>query len=526
MEGENPTEFSWNEKIEFVAQGILSGKIFDLAKPGNASLWKELSSYVDDSDFKSLVARNTKGVEEPERRAFIMANMLANQLAYRFFDKTIHEISSGGLIEAVQAASAMVPVLMMLSPYIYAYQSQSTDRRRLAALSNDIVGKVPDFLRNDRRVWFTDTLDDVNGVATTIRRMSQAALDAGKDLTVVTCSANPQQGEMQLKNFEPIGEFELPEYELQKLSFPPVLEIVDYLQRERFTEVVISTPGPTGLAALLGAKMLGLPTTSIYHTDFPQYVRILTDDSFLETLTWNFMEWFYGLCDTVYVNSQHYLDCLAERGIERQRIKILPRGLDLGLFSPERRERDFWVSRGMKNDELGIVFVGRVSREKDLDILAKAYQKLRKAQLPCRLLIVGDGPYREELQQELEDAIFTGYLSGEDLATAYASAHIFAFPSTTDTFGNVVLEAQASGLACVVSDEGGPRELVDEGVNGLITKAKNVGDFTRALQKLVEDPALLKKLRSNAYSAVKDRNWRNAFLKFWDEAEGVLPLRR
>ncbi len=132
---------------------------------------------------------------------------------------------------------------------------------------------------------------------------------------------------------------------------------------------------------------------------------------------------------------------------------------------------------------------------------------------------MGDGPYREELQAELPDAIFTGYLSGEELATAYASADIFAFPSTTDTFGNVVLEAQASGLPCVVSDEGGPRELVEDEVNGLITKAKSVGDFTRALQRLVEDRELLDRLRDNAYAAVKDRNWNNAFLQFWADSE-------
>lgn len=518
MEGRDPTEFAWNEKIEIVAQGILSGKIFELARPGNTSLWKELSTYLDDSDFKSLMARNTRGVDEPERRAFIMANMLANQLAYRFFDRTVREISSGGLMEAVQAASAMVPVLLLLAPYIYAFQSQSPDRRWLGRLCRELVGAEPEVLGHSRRVWFTDTLDDVNGVATTIRRMSAAARDSGKDLTVVTCSAAPAAGDLPLRNFEPIGEFELPEYELQKLSFPPVLEIVDYLQRGRFTDVIISTPGPTGLAALLGAKMLGLPVSGIYHTDFPQYVRILTDDSFLETLTWHFMEWFYGQCDTVYVNSRQYLECWKGRGIPESRLHILPRGLDLDLFTPGRRDPGYWRERGLRDGELGILFVGRVSREKDLDILAKAYTRLRKAGRPCRLLVVGDGPYRRELEGQLPDAIFTGYLSGEELATAYASADIFAFPSTTDTFGNVILEAHASGLPCVVSDVGGPCELVRDGENGIITRARDVGEFGNALKRLIDDGELLARQRAAARDAVRDRDWSHALGVFWDTA--------
>src|SRR6185436_17429189 len=120
-------------------------------------------------------------------------------------------------------------------------------------------------------------------------------------------------------------------YELQKLSFPPVLQILDYIQREQFSEIIISTPGPIGLTALLAAKMLGIRTSGIYHTDFPQYVRILTEDSFLETLTWNYMKWFYEQLDLFYVNSASYRTAWIDRGIDGDRIRILPRGLDTAL---------------------------------------------------------------------------------------------------------------------------------------------------------------------------------------------------
>lgn len=517
MEGEDPTEFSWSEKFGFLAQGIVSGKIFDLARPGGASLWKELAACLDNADFKSLLARSTQGVEETERRAFIMANLLANHLAYRFFDRTVREISTGSMMEAIQSASAMVPVLLLLSPYIYAFQSQSPNRAWLTCLCDSLSGSRPEFLKNRRRAWFTDTLGDVNGVATTIRRMSEAAVAEGCDLTVVTCSAAPASGGLPIKNFDPIGEFELPEYELQKLSFPPVLEIIDYVQREKFTEVVISTPGPLGLAALLAGKMLGLRTTSIYHTDFPQYVRILTDDSFLETLAWNYMQWFYGQCDTVFVNSRHYLDAWKARGIPEQRLHILPRGIDLELFSPDRRDAGFWKARGAAPNERILLFVGRISKEKDLDVLVKAHGLLnRRGTRGFRLAFVGDGPYRKHLENALPDALFTGYLSGNDLATAYASSDIFVFPSTTDTFGNVVLEAHASGLPCIVSDEGGPSELVRDGVDGLITKGRDAESLARAVASLLKDTPALDAMRQAALEAVRSRDWRHAFRTFWD----------
>ena len=338
MEGKDPTHFSLTEKLGMLAQGVLSGKIFELAKPANVSLWNQFAAYFKQADLKTLLAQETEGVAEPERRAFLMANLLANQLAYRLFTQFLKELSTGNLIESVRDVSTLAPVLLLLSPYIYAFQSQTVPRNWLREICDDVTGEIPPSLRNTKRAWFTDTLEDVNGVATTIRKMTAAAVASGRDLVVVTSRTSLQLSGIPIKNFPPIGEFELPEYELQKLSFPPILQILDYIQRERFTELIISTPGPIGITALIAAKMLGLRTSGIYHTDFPQYVRILTDDSFLETLTWNYMHWFYSQFDLLYVNSDRYRRSWADRGIAPEKIKILPRGLDNTLYHPSRRD--------------------------------------------------------------------------------------------------------------------------------------------------------------------------------------------
>ncbi|MBV8900278.1 MAG: glycosyltransferase [Verrucomicrobia bacterium] len=517
MEGKNPTQFTLGEKIALVSNGILSGKIFDLVKPANLSIWPELANYFGSPEVQAQLARETEGVAEPERRAFLLVALVCNQLAFRFFDKFVHQIRGGNVIEAMQSLSALLPMGVLLGPYFYGFQSQAPSRPRLREMCLGTVGTVPPELQNTKRAWFTDTLEDVNGVATTIRKMTAAACDSGADLIVVTSRENVGVHGIPIKNFPPIGEFELPEYELQKLSFPPVLHMLDYIQRERFSEVIISTPGPVGLTALLAAKMLDLKTTGIYHTDFPQYVRILTQDNYMETLASNFMQWFYSQLDLVYVNSEHYRQRWIENGLPRERLKILPRGLDTQLFTPELRDPVFWERYGKAPDETGLLYVGRVSREKNLDVAIGAFHKLRAEGLKIRMLLVGDGPYLKELREQFPEGCYTGYLNGKELATAYASADIFVFPSTTDTFGNVVLEAQAAGLPCVVSDHGGPQELVRDGEDGLVTRGLDVGAFAAAVRALVLDPKLRAGMGQRARERVLTRNWSNAFRQFWDK---------
>ena len=519
MEGRDPTEFTLKEKTDFIVQGVLSGKIFDFAKPANVSLWKELSGYFAKPEVKAKLATQMDKVSEPERRTFLMANMVAEQLAFRFFNKFVQQISSGNMVESIQALSAIAPILVILTPYIYGFHSQAPSRNWLRNLFKKLTGEIPIALQNHKRAWFTDTLEDVNGVTTTIRKMTAEGAAAGKELVVVASRSNLQLSNIPIKNFPPIGEFELPEYELQKLSFPPILQMLDYVQREQFTEIIISTPGPVGLTALLAAKMLNLQTSGIYHTDFPQYIRILTEDSFLESVAWRYMHWFYGQLDTVFVNSEEYRRGWIKRGFDPAKLKILPRGLDTELFQPGRRDSAFFKKFGAANGAVRLLYVGRISREKDLDLLADAYRRLRKEGLPVQLFVVGHGPYSEALAKSLPDAFFTGYLKGAELATAYASADIFVFPSTTDTFGNVILEAQASGLPVVVSDSGGPKELVADKANGLITKSHDVTDFTHAIRALVTNQAQRERMANAARDSVIDRSWPRAFAKFWASTE-------
>ena len=514
MEGKDPTVFTLGEKIALLAQGIATGKVFEMARAGKNSLWKELAAYFSRPSMRAAIADLTRGVRDPERRAFLMADMISSQLAYRFFEQFVRQLSTGKILESIQMIAPLVPIVGLLAPYLQSFRL--TPLRRLREICADCEVELPEFLMNHKRAWFTDTLDDVNGVSTTIQKMAACGKASGRELVVVTSRPQISIPGIELKNFEPIGEFELPEYELQRLSFPPVLRMLDWIERNEFTELVISTPGPVGLSALLAAKLLGIPCSGIYHTDFPQYVGILTDDAFMETLTWNYMHWFYSQQDVVWVNSADYLRCWEQRGISPARLRILPRGLDTALFHPSRRDPDFWRRRGLREGEVGALFAGRVSKEKNLDLLVAAAREIERLDLPVRFLFVGHGPFSKELAKLLPSGIYTGYLSGEELAAAYASADFFVFPSTTDTFGNVILEAQASGLPCVVSDLGGPRDLVGPGIDGFITRSLDLGELTAAIRKLATDPSLRSRMGAAARKKVESRDWRKAFDDFWN----------
>ncbi|MEY5026356.1 MAG: hypothetical protein RLZZ244_1884 [Verrucomicrobiota bacterium] len=515
MEGKDPTAISWRQKWELAAEGILSGKIFELLKPANASFWMSLSEALD-SPFRSKLQQLELSNLPLEERTFQMANLFANKLSFHFLHSFLRQIAEGNLIRALQDVSTLAPVLLPLTPYLFELRREAPNLAWFRSLAKSVDPQGFPALESRKVAWLTDTLEDVNGVSKTISRIASEAVAAGFQVEVITCRSETQIEGVPLKNFAPIGEFALPEYELQRLAFPPILEMVNYLDRNRFTDLLLSTPGPVGLVGLLAAKILGLPVRGIYHTDFPRYVRILTEDASMETLTWSFMSWFYNGFDEVLVNSEPYRQAWIERGMAPSKLRILPRGMDLDLFHPNRRKTDFWSLRGADPSSTVLLYVGRISKEKDLHLFPEVLRQLQD--LPVTLALVGDGPYLNELRSALPEAIFTGYLEGTALAEAYASADLFLFPSTTDTYGNVVVEALASGLPCVVSDSGGPAHLIRHGQNGFITRSLDPVDFARHTRRILEDRELRDVLGKNALESVRGMDWRSAarelFLSF------------
>jgi glycosyltransferase involved in cell wall biosynthesis len=363
---------------------------------------------------------------------------------------------------------------------------------------------------------FTDTFYEINGVALSLKCQMESARQAQKDYTIITCDTKKRLSQPGIKNFSPIGVFHLPEYREQKLFHPPFLEILDYCYLRNFTHILAATPGPLGLTAMAIARILHLPLWGTYHTALPQYAQYLTEDLMIVQFMWKYIVWFYNQMDLIFVPSRSTAEELQAKGVNGDKMRIFPRGVDLQLFHPAKRN-GFLESRFQVEDGIKLLYVGRVSKEKNLEILARIFKKLSQDHPGIRLVVVGDGPYLEEMQQELAgtSCTFTGYLHGEDLAAAYASCDLFLFPSTTDTFGNVVLEAQASGLPVIVTDAGGPQENLIPGETGLIIRGDSDESLLEAIQGLLAQPEQLKVMGLTARRYMEERSSNAAFQATW-----------
>ncbi len=253
-----------------------------------------------------------------------------------------------------------------------------------------------------------------------------------------------------------------------------------YSYEQGFTRIHSATPGPIGLAALAIARILKVPFCGTYHTQLPQYAQFLTGDSAMEDLTWKFVVWYYDQMDIIYAPSESTRQELIDRGIRPSKVMLYPRGVDIRRFSPRARN-GFYRKRFGVSADLKLLYVGRVSKEKNLDVLTEAYERIHERHPGVHLVIVGDGPYLAEMRARLghRRCTFTGALTGDDLVRAYASADLFVFPSTTDTFGNVILEAQACGLPVVVTDRGGPRENMRPGQDRISGERQRQHGFGR-----------------------------------------------
>lgn len=254
------------------------------------------------------------------------------------------------------------------------------------------------------------------------------------------------------------------------------------------TIVQVAAPDWLGITALNYARRRGIPAVASFHTRFDTYPRYY-GMAWLEKHITRYMRYFYGRCERVYAPSQSMVDELTRDGIGRD-IRLWARGVDHRLFNPERRDLQWRRTLGVSDEDILVAFVGRIVREKGVDMFAAALKAARAGNLRLRGLIVGDGPERERFKALLPYDHFVGYQQGEDLARAYASADIFFNPSITETFGNVTLEAMASGLASVVAAASGSLSLIDDGETGVLVRdAADVAGFQQALLGLAAEPA-------------------------------------
>jgi phosphatidylinositol alpha 1,6-mannosyltransferase len=280
----------------------------------------------------------------------------------------------------------------------------------------------------------------------------------------------------------------------------------------------IHSPCPLGCAAIHWGRRYGVPVVATYHTHFASYAKYYNVKA-LEVFGWNYFRSLYHSCARVYVPSVPILHELASRGISN--LAFLPHGVDSRLFTPHHRSTQ-WRSRIAPQGKKIFLYAGRLVWEKDLRTLIGVYDKLMKERSDWTLALAGDGPVRQELESAMPEARFLGSLTGHDLCVAYASSDVFLFPSTTETFGNVVVEAMASGLPVICAAEGGASGSIMHGVSGYITNPRDAADIARHANLLLDDPELHRRMGRAARSYARTQNWEGIFDRLFQDYRNVL----
>src|SRR5215813_5968338 len=471
-------------------------RVDGLGVPFENVLDSEVRALLANQEFRQTLASQ----QTTDDRIFLVISTLVNRIFARYVSNLKKEHGLN-LVSAIKEMVALVSSNLFVSlPYLVAFLQQASD----CLVARD-VRKSFQFAQPRKIALLTDTFFEVNGVSVSIKRMIGEAMRRGIEFTVITCLSSEEQRKYcsepeirrfidsgKLKIFTSIANLDFPEYDGLQIRFPPFLELLRYLQEQGTTKIQISTPGTIGLAGLLAAKTLQIETAATYHTNIPEYVENYTRDVSLEALAWKYMMAFYHAVDEVIVPSRSTAKLLHKRGLRKRKLLLLDRWVDVDRFNPGNRTARYWTKYGIKSEDslTKFIYVGRIGVEKNLQLIASAYRQLRELRQDAHLIFVGEGPYRRDLEKHLSGlpVTFTGVLEGIELARAIASGDIKLFPSTTDTWGNAPLEAQASGLPVIVSDAGGPNELMLDGITGLKIKGRTPEELCEVMRTLLDEP--------------------------------------
>lgn len=344
----------------------------------------------------------------------------------------------------------------------------------------------------------------VNGVSRTLGQLVRVLKSLGDEVQVV----HPDYGEPAAdESVCLVRSLTLPFYKELHLPMPPFGRVKRAVDAFKPDVIHIATEATLGLSLLNHARSRGIPTVSSFHTNFDQY----TDHyrvGFARGTIWRYLRWFHNRTLETYVPSRPTIAGLDAKGFER--LVLWPRGVDASIFRPDRPGRATLREQyGFGPDDVVVAYVSRIAAEKNVEYLAEALEKVGEARPGVRFLFVGDGPSRPDVERRMNGrAVFAGYRTGGDLADHYAAADLFAFTSLTETFGNVVLEAMASGLPVVAARAGGVADSVHPGVNGLLTEPDAPpSTFAAAVISLVDDADARRGLAEGALAYARSQSW-------------------
>ena len=344
--------------------------------------------------------------------------------------------------------------------------AQPTDRASFWKLAMDSVsGLTPE------QRWLRDS-----SVAQAFGRLEKSGISARAKAEAV----NPEEQQNPARQHICMG-LRMPFYKEVQVGLASPHFFRSRFRKDRPDLVHLITEGPLGLNALLAARSCGIPVISDYRTHFDQYFSYYGMSRLGKAVAW-YLRLFHNFTRRTLVPTREMKDELSSAGFKR--VQVIGRGVDLQSYSPEHRDESLRIAYGVKGTAPLVLYAGRLAPEKNIDLAVAAFREMQKVRSDARMVLVGDGPERALLEKENPDLTFTGFLSGADLSVHYASSDIFLFPSLTDTFGNVVTEAAASGLAVLAYDKGAAREILEDGLSARVVSQLEPGAYLQAAREM------------------------------------------
>jgi glycosyltransferase involved in cell wall biosynthesis len=363
-----------------------------------------------------------------------------------------------------------------------------------------------------RLAFVTETYPpEINGVSLSVAQFVDGLLARGHTVQVIRPRQHADRASLRREHPPrpnlhelPVAGLPIPRYPELKMGLPAGRLLEASWSATPPDLVHIVTEGPLGWSALMTARRLGLPVTSDFRTNFHVYSRHY-GVGLLEGPAASYLRWFHNHTLATLVPSRHQFNALRQLGIGP--LEVVARGVDTQLFNTERRSPALRRSWGAGPDDLVVLYVGRLAPEKNIPLLARAFQAMQASRPDARLVLVGDGPGRAALMHQFPEAVFAGVRRGEDLAAHYASGDVFLFPSLTETFGNVTLEAMASGLALLAYDYAAAAEHVRHGKNGFLAPYNDEAAFVRVAGEIAANPAAWREAGAAARSSALNLDW-------------------
>ncbi|MGX6444493.1 glycosyltransferase family 4 protein [Neobacillus sp. K501] len=355
---------------------------------------------------------------------------------------------------------------------------------------------------------FTDTFyPDINGVARTLKRFTDYLENQG--ITFKIFAPNTDSNEYVSSHIHRFKSLPFFLYRECRFAFPNFIKIKSELEQFSPDLIHVATPFTVGLSGVYFAKKFQIPLIGSYHTDFNYYLQYY-DLQFLSKVLWKYLRWFHSTCKKIFVPSQDTYEKLKRHGFTH--LEIWPRGVDCQLYHPFYEKNAVRKQYSISNKFL-FTYAGRLAPEKDLKTLMEIANSLPpNISEQVHWLIVGDGPLREELEENApKNMTFTGYLNSNQLAEIYSASDLFIFPSPTETFGNVVLEALASGTPVIAANSGGVINIIKNGVTGQLCDPGNAEDFNNQIIHLLTDDALRLQMGLEARKYALTQKWEQMF---------------